>query len=137
MLLKLDFEWKILPNDGHNHGISFQNHDTFLNFQKGQGRPPLSSLVARLSVVEYALTSLNMPKYPWKCLNKLFWLCQSSEICLVTIHVHQALEDASGFKYARVHNIAQLYMQGLPRVLNLSDYDSICLRKAWICLNMP
>ena len=29
--------------------------------------------------VEYASKSLNVPKYPSKCLNKLSWLCQSSQ----------------------------------------------------------
>ena len=31
---------------------------------------------AQIGVAEYASISLNMPKYPWKCLNKLFWLCR-------------------------------------------------------------
>ena len=39
----------------------------------------LSSSCALVSVAEYASISVNMPKYPWKCLNKLFWLCQGSE----------------------------------------------------------
>ena len=30
-------------------------------------------------MAQYVSISLNMPKYPWKWLNKLFWLCQSSE----------------------------------------------------------
>ena len=34
---------------------------------------------APVSVAEYASISLNMPKYPWNWLNKLFWLCQGSE----------------------------------------------------------
>ena len=42
-----------------------------------------------LNNVEYALMSLNMPEhdlnllsdpeYAWKCLNKMFWLCQDSQ----------------------------------------------------------
>ena len=39
----------------------------------------LSSSCALVSVAEYASISVNMPKYPWKCLNKLFRLCQGSE----------------------------------------------------------
>ena len=37
------------------------------------------SRCAPVSVAEYASVSLNMPKYPRKWLNKLFWLCQGSE----------------------------------------------------------
>ena len=32
--------------------------------------------------------------------------------------------------------MARLYMQGLRRVWNMSDYGSIRLNNAWICLNM-
>ena len=39
---------------------------------------PLPSSCVPVSVAEYALISLNMPKYPWRCLNKLFWLYRSS-----------------------------------------------------------
>ena len=40
-------------------------------FKKGRGRPPPSP--------EYPSMSVYMPKYPWKSLNKLFWLWQGSE----------------------------------------------------------
>ena len=33
--------------------------------------------------------------------------------------------------------MVRLYMQGLRRVLDVSDYGSIRLNNAWICLNMP
>ena len=33
--------------------------------------------------------------------------------------------------------MVRLYMQGLHRVPNTSDYGSIRLNNAWICLNMP
>ena len=45
-------------------------------------------------------------------------------------HVQKAFEDTSGSKQARVLNMARLYMQGLRRVPNMSDYGSVCL-------NMP
>ena len=32
-----------------------------------------------VSVAEYATISLDIPKYPWKCLNKFFRLCQGFE----------------------------------------------------------
>ena len=56
------FERKTKLKDGHNHSLSFQNQDIF-DFQKGQGRSSLSSLVVHLWVW------LNMHQYPWICLN--------------------------------------------------------------------
>ena len=40
---------------------------------------PLPSSWAPVSVAEYASISMNMPKYPRKCLNKPSWLCRGSE----------------------------------------------------------
>ena len=52
----------------------------FSIFNKEKGKPlPLPPSYALMSVAEYASVSLSVPKYPWKCLNKLFWLCQGSE----------------------------------------------------------
>ena len=49
-------------------------------FSKRAGETsPLQPTCAPASVVEYASISLNLPKYSWKCLNKLFWLCQGFE----------------------------------------------------------
>ena len=39
---------------------------------------PLPPSGAPVSVAIYTSISLNMSKYPWKCLNKLFWLCYGS-----------------------------------------------------------
>ena len=47
--------------------------------KKWQGRPPLPPSWTPVSGAEYASISLNIAKYSWKCLNKLFWLCQGSE----------------------------------------------------------
>ena len=60
-----------------------------------------------------------------------FWLC------LVILHVWQTLEVTSGSKCVRVINMTRQYMQGLHRVLNMLEYDSIHLNNAWICLNVP
>ena len=85
------------------------------NFQKWQGRAPLF-----LRVAEYASVSLNIPKYPWKRLNKLFWLCQSSE-------------------YAWSCYIFYMLLK-MPRVLNKPGFwiwhGCICKGYAefWICL---
>ena len=56
----------------HNQGLSFQNQEGFLNFYKGQGASHIPLSCVPVSMAEYALISLNMPKYPWKCLKKLF-----------------------------------------------------------------
>ena len=95
-----------------------------------KGRRGLPPSCVPASMAEYALPSLNTPKYPWKCLHKLFWLC------LIILHVPQAFEDYTGSKCARVLNMARFYMQGLHRVLNMSEYGSINISNAWISLNM-
>ena len=53
------------------------------------------------------------------------------------LNFQQDLENALGSKWAKVLNIARLYIQGLRRVPNMSDYGSIRLKNAWICLNKP
>ena len=61
-------------------------------------------------------------------------------ICLVILHVWQAFEDATGSKYGRVLTMAQLYKQGLHRVLDMFENTSVCLNNACIasiCLNAP
>ena len=42
----------------------------------------------------------------------------------------------SGSKCAGVLNMAQLYMQGLHRVLSMSEYGSICFSNMWVCFNV-
>ena len=76
--------------------------------------------------------SLNIPKYPWKYLNKLIWLCQGTEYAWSSYIFDKTL------KMSRVVNnpMAWLYMQGLHRALNKSEYCSMCLSNTWICLNM-
>ena len=52
-----------------------KNQGNFLDFQKRakEASPtPLSPSYAPVSVAEYASISLNILKYLWKCLNKLF-----------------------------------------------------------------
>ena len=51
----------------------------FSVFKKGRGDLPSLPSCAPVNVAEYALISLNMPKYPCKCLNKLIWLCYGSK----------------------------------------------------------
>ena len=56
---------------------------------------------------------------------------------MVMLHVQQTLEDALGFYYVRVLNMARFSMQGLRRVLNMSENGSIITEYASICLNVP
>ena len=80
--VKLYFEWKISPKDRHNQVLYYPKiRALFSILKKGQGAPsptPLHSCTT-VTVAEFASISLNIPKYPWKCFNKLFWLCHSSE----------------------------------------------------------
>ena len=62
------------------------DQNSFFDFQKGKRRPLHSFLVACLGVS----ISLNMPEYPWKCLNKLFWLCQDPE-CVWSFYIFDRL----------------------------------------------
>ena len=65
-----------------NQGL-FLKSGHFFRFLKrpGETTPPPPSCTP-VSVVEYASISLNMSKYSWKFLNKLCWLCLSSEYTL-------------------------------------------------------
>ena len=106
-------------------------------FKKGQVRP--AQLLSYLRACECGLICFNISECPWKCLNKLFWLCQGSEYAWSSYNARQAYKDASGSKCARVLNMARLYMQGLCRILNMLEYDSIFLnvfQYAWPWLNI-
>ena len=46
-------------------------------------------------------------------------------ICLIILHVGQVFEDPLSSTYTRFLNMAQLYKQGLHRVLNVFEYASI------------
>ena len=72
----------------------FQKLFTFLDFQKGQGRSPLSPLV------EHQWVCLNMHQYLWICLNifENAWIVCSDYARALNMHDHltfvQASEDA-------------------------------------------
>ena len=139
---KVHVEWIIWPSD-HNQGRSFQNQDTF-RFSKRTGEAsPLPPSWALVNVAEYWSIPLNIPKYSWKCLNKLFWLCQRSE-----------------YEYVWSSDMFNMFLK-MPRVLNkprfwiwydfifrvtqcseyfwlcLSPYASLMPKYASICLNVP
>ena len=99
--------------------------------KKGRGGHPLPPSFVNVSVAEYASISLNiLENASINCSMPGLW------ICLIILHVRQAFEDASGSKYARILNMAHLYMQELHIVLNMSECGSISFNNAWRCLNM-
>ena len=115
-----------LPKSGH-----------FFPFSKRVDEASSLLLVVHVSVTEY-----EFPEYLWISLKMLEhtvltmpWLW----ICMIILHVQQDFEDDSGSKYARILNMAELYMQGLRRVLSMSEFGSIHLNNACICisLNLP
>ena len=63
--------------DGHNQ-VNFFKIQALFDFQKRteEASPTHLFSCTRMSVTEYPSISQNIPKYPWKCLNKLLWLCQ-------------------------------------------------------------
>ena len=88
----------------------FSNLSTFFQFsKKGRGGLPHSSpSYAPLNVAEYPLISL----ISFDRLLKTSWVV-----------------NVPGFW-------TWLIMQGFHRVLNMSEYGSICLNNAWICLHI-
>ena len=77
-----------------------------------------------------------MPKYPWKCLNKLFCLCQGSEYAWSSYMFDRLLKmpqtlNKLGF-WIRHSCICKRYAE-----FRMSDYGSIHLNNSWICLIMP
>ena len=101
--------------------LFFQNQGFFFNFKKGQGWPLLRSHSAPVIMAEYTSISLNIPKYLWKCFNKLFWRFQGSEYTW------------SSYMFRLLK---------MPRVLNIPGFliwhGCICkgYTEFWLCLNI-
>ena len=75
-----------------------------------------------VAVLYTSSTSLNMPKYLWKYLNKLFWLYQGSEYAWSSYMFERRLKMPCNL------NMPGFWIwQGLHRVLNMFEYGSICL----------
>ena len=69
VILKLHFEWKLYPKD---QGLFFHSGHFFRFSKKGKGGPPhFPPSCTPVSVAKYASISFNIPRYNWKCLNKL------------------------------------------------------------------
>ena len=128
----------------------FQKLGTFFDLQKwaGETSPTLPSC-APMSMGKHTSILLNIPKYPWKCWNKLFWLCQDSEYTWSFCMFDRLL------KIPRVLNVPGfwiwhgLYMPCLHSfkyvwiwlyASMMPEYDLICLIMSghfWILLNVP
>ena len=71
----------------------------FFEFSRRAGEAsPLPTSWAPVSVPEYASISVNMPKYFWKCLNNLFWLCQSSKYVWSSYVLYRLLKMPGALK---------------------------------------
>ena len=117
-------------------------------------------ICAPVSVAEYASISLNMPKYSWKRLNKLFWLCQSSEYACSSYMFGRLLKMppvlnkpgfwiwyaciCKGYAEFRIHLIMAPYASitpeyawtwlNIPECSWMYEYPRICLNKLfWLC----
>ena len=93
---------------------------------------PLWLSCAPVSVAEYAWKSLYLPKYPWKCLNKLLtmlglWICMNIVFSKI-------------WKESRVLNKPGFICKGYVEwqiCLIIAPYASIMAEYAWIYLNIP
>ena len=108
-------------------------------FSKRAGEAPLLSDCTSVSVMEYASIPLNILKYPWKCLNKLFWLYQGSEYAWSSYIFDRLL------KMSRVLNVPGFWMwqscicrgyTELWKCLNMGQYASMMPEYTSIFLNM-
>ena len=142
----------------HAHAIAHLICRSLLfNFKKRAGEhfhlPPTCMPV---SVAEYASASLNIPKYPWKSLKKLFWLWQGFEYSSSSYMFDRLLKipqilNVPGFwiRHGCVSKgyteswiclyIAQ-YASIMPECLNMLQCLLICTNIAeyyWMSLNMP
>ena len=95
---------------------------------------------APVSVAEYASISLNMPKYPWNWLNKLFWLCQGSEYVCSSYMFDRLLKmppvlNKQGF-WIWDDCICKGYAE-FRVCLIMTPYASLTPEYASICLNVP
>ena len=93
-----------------------------------------------VSVAENVSISLTLPKYPWKWLNKLFWLCQSSKYTFSSYMFGRCLKmppvlNKSGF-WIWHGCICKGYAEFLICLI-MTSYASIMPEYASLCLNVP
>ena len=78
--LKTTFWMENLIQRWAQSGTSCSKITAFFSvFRIEQGKPLPPCSCAPVSEAKYVSVSLNISKYTWKCLNKLFWLSQGSE----------------------------------------------------------
>ena len=122
-------------------GFLFKIRTLFLIFKKGQGRsPPFPPSCTPVSVAEYASVSLNMHKYPWKSLNKLFWLCQGSKYAWSYYMFDRLLKKPQVLNKPGFWIWHGCICKGYEKFwicLIMAPYTSRMLEYAWIWLNVP
>ena len=107
--------------------FSMKNLTQKFSVSKRAGKATPLPYLPAWSVAEYASVSLSMPKYPWKCLNKLFWLCQGFDYAWSSYMFDRLL------KMPRVLNKPRFWIwhgcicKGYAGFRILSDYGSIRL----------
>ena len=113
-------------------------------------------ICASVSVTEYASMYLNIHEYPWKCLNKLFWLCQGSAYAWSSYMFDKILKllwvlNNQGYwiwdrcvfhHYAkfRMPYFGSIRLNNAYVCLDMFKYPSLCLSMAeycWTFLNIP
>ena len=109
-------------------------------FKKDRVDFPSPPSCAPVSVAEYTSISLSMPKYPWKCLNRLLWLCQGSEYAWSSFMFDRLLKmprvlNKPGFWLWHVC-ICKGYAEFRIRLI-VAPYVSIMPGYASVCLNVP
>ena len=141
-------------------GPFFPKSRHFFQFQKVGIGTPSPPCWAPMIGAEYASISLNMPKYSWKCLNKLFWLCQGSEYAWLPYMFDRLLKIprvlnkpgfwiwdgciCKGYTEFRICLIMAPYTSIMPEYssiyLNDPQYPWTWLNIAerlWLCLKIP
>ena len=105
--------------------------------KKGRETSPLPSTCVLVSVAEFVSISMNMPKYPWKCLNKLFWIYHGSEYAWSSYMLYRLLKVpqvlkkpefwishgaiCKGYAEFRICLVMAQYASTIP------EYASVCL----------
>ena len=136
--------------------IFFPKSGHLLRFSKrAREASPLLPNCASVSGTQYASISLNIPKYSWKCLNKMFWLCQSSGYAWSSytfnrlLKMYQVLNKLRfriwlkyEYVYARVTQSSKYAWLWLhtPQCLNMHQYALMSFsmpEHRWILFNVP
>ena len=122
-------------------GPFFSKSGQYFWFSKRAGEASLFiPSCALVSVAGYASMSLNMPKYLWKCLNNLFWLCQGSEYAWSSYMLDKLLKmppDLSKPGFWICHGCVWKGCAEFKICLIIAPYDSVMPEYTSICLTVP